>query len=625
MAEERLDENVLEILECIENNQNFLLSGGAGSGKTYALTLSLKEISKIHPNKRIACITYTNAAADEIKERADIPHLTVKTIHEFLWSIISPYQIELRSALEELVNNYDPNGTNKNYYIKYSSDAETFQLSKEVNVQYKEYQHLKEGIITHDDVLKIAYYMFEKYEKLRIILRDRYSFIFVDEYQDTSPLVISILLEFVPKQKCHKNVIGFFGDAMQSIYDNGVGNIHEYIDEKKVKEIKRVQNRRNPMAIIELANRIRDDGIKQKPSSDRNAPNMVNGKIKEGKALFLYSNNKSLDDVLKSKYCQEWDIEENSTKILLLTRKLIAHEGNFSMLFNAYGSDKVQKSIKDLKYREDNSKTLANVLSEMSEENTFPDDFDQQLFEYAKTLPIKDLLKERFINTSTDCLTGTSINQDGVIEHNGSSSDAIIDQLFRIQNLTDLYLNHYFNEFIRLTETRITYNSDKQELNDKMSWLLNAENPTIREVIDFADQSGICLKGDNYNSFIRQHPYLAFKIGMIPYREFKNLYDYQEAHSPLSTQHRVKGLEYKHVLAVLDNGKWNAYNFKKYLSNDESGSSTVLERTKKLFYVCCTRAKDDFFAFYKQPDTRLLKNVKKLFGEENVINLDEEN
>lgn len=161
MAEERLDENVLEILKCVNDKQDFLLSGGAGSGKTYALTLSLKEISKIYPTKSIACITYTNAAADEIKERVDVPHLTVKTIHEFLWNIISPYQNELRSALEYLVNGYDPKGSNKDYFIKYSSDTKPFQLSREVTLQYKEYQRIKEGIITHDDVLKIAYYMFK--------------------------------------------------------------------------------------------------------------------------------------------------------------------------------------------------------------------------------------------------------------------------------------------------------------------------------------------------------------------------------------------------------------------------------------------------------------------------------
>lgn len=63
--------------------RNFLLSGGAGSGKTYTLVQTLHYIFDKNPKVQVACITYTNVAADEIKERSPYSRLHVSTIHDF--------------------------------------------------------------------------------------------------------------------------------------------------------------------------------------------------------------------------------------------------------------------------------------------------------------------------------------------------------------------------------------------------------------------------------------------------------------------------------------------------------------------------------------------------------------
>lgn len=59
---------------------------------------------------------------------------------------------------------------------------------------------------------------------------------------------------------------------MQNIYDNTVGNLDEYIGDEPntVQQIIKSQNRRNPLSIIELANKLRTDGIRQIPSEDTN-------------------------------------------------------------------------------------------------------------------------------------------------------------------------------------------------------------------------------------------------------------------------------------------------------------------------------------------------------------------
>ena len=69
---------------------------------------------------------------------------------------------------------------------------------------------------------------------------------FIDEYQDTSHFVVEILLKHITKSS-RKNIIGFFGDSMQSIYDDGIGDLKEYLESSinPIIEIKKEQNRRS--------------------------------------------------------------------------------------------------------------------------------------------------------------------------------------------------------------------------------------------------------------------------------------------------------------------------------------------------------------------------------------------
>ena len=87
------------IFQHIDNCEDVVFSAGAGAGKTYALIESLKHIVKQHGkrllnhNQKIICITYTNAATAEIKERLGNSQLVqVSTIHERLWSLIQNHQ-----------------------------------------------------------------------------------------------------------------------------------------------------------------------------------------------------------------------------------------------------------------------------------------------------------------------------------------------------------------------------------------------------------------------------------------------------------------------------------------------------------------------------------------------------
>jgi DNA helicase-2/ATP-dependent DNA helicase PcrA len=87
------------------------------------------------------------------------------------------------------------------------------------------------------------------------ILKDKYKYILIDEYQDTEKQVIDVFLEYLPKSSDKKNVVGFFGDTMQSIYGSRIGNLQEYIEKNLVTEIIKNDNWRCSEAVIKLLNK----------------------------------------------------------------------------------------------------------------------------------------------------------------------------------------------------------------------------------------------------------------------------------------------------------------------------------------------------------------------------------
>ena len=70
--------------------------------------------------------------------------------------------------------------------------------------------------------------------------------------------------------------------------------------------------------------------------------------------------------------------------------------------------------------------------------------------------------------------------------------------------------------------------------------------------------------------------------------------DFVNDNTPFSTQHGVKGEEYSNVVVVFDDTEaaWNTYSFTKTLIPETSGEGTEgqLERSRKLAYVCFSRA-----------------------------------
>ncbi|MBO9459224.1 ATP-dependent helicase [Labrenzia sp. R5_0] len=309
------------IAELVFGGENFLLQGGAGSGKTESLKRVVQKVLSVDQKLKIACITHTNKAADEIAERisADIK---VSTIHSFLGGIISPYKRNIQhvfSALFELpvfvglgdehyggdeklrkseehkrykkayekldsrrqtvLSELTPKVTGKRDYDK---DPETYiaqmnaliaKLNQEIRAKvaarkpddffYNEtkFNNFNEPSFGHDGLIAIACKMFDEFPILGKIVSDRYDCVFIDEYQDTNADVIRVLLRCLPKEK--RTIIGLFGDSEQAIYSDGIGSAQEHIDAEEVVLVEKDDNYRCAPQVITFANQFRTDGLKQ--------------------------------------------------------------------------------------------------------------------------------------------------------------------------------------------------------------------------------------------------------------------------------------------------------------------------------------------------------------------------
>ena len=201
----------------------------------------------------------------------------------------------------------------------------------------------------------------------------------------------------------------------------------------------------------------------------------------------------------------------------------------------------------------------------------------------------------------------------------GDNKDGLMKHLFSINELIDLYASKKYNEFIRKCSFRINKLDDKKILKANIENLLTAQKEkNIGELVILANDLGIYPCGDSLKEFMSENESLYLKICQIPASEAKVLYDYEQDYLPYSTQHNIKGTEFRNVLVVLDNGGWNQYNFGD-LFGERPDRRQIIERTGKIFYVCCSRTIENLVVFFPEPSETVLNKAREWFGRENVL------
>lgn len=111
--------------------------------------------------------------------------------------------------------------------------------------------------MSFDDILYFSQILLSRYPNIYTLIKARYPYIFVDEFQDTIPFVIDLLA----KLGNEGIIVGVVGDKAQSIYDF-LGATVQQFDSFTVPEMQEYEirgNRRSTKQIIDLLNIVRTD------------------------------------------------------------------------------------------------------------------------------------------------------------------------------------------------------------------------------------------------------------------------------------------------------------------------------------------------------------------------------
>lgn len=319
----------IESKDKIDINSHFKIVAGPGAGKTTFLINHIKNIiensNKVNIYRKIACITYTNVAVENIIKRLDysLEVIEVATIHSFLYKhVLKPYlwvlQDEYKFNLKE-INWCDeiPLGHSllelwrkkrKKFFLKEDIPlAKTllegnWKLNDDFSIQiipnevYKrkvkgkyslveeDFKCLKmicweKGMISHDDVLYLSYKILKKAPRILEILRAKFPYILVDEFQDTNPFQTEIIKLIAEKE----SLVGIIGDECQSIYGFQGANVLQFktFFLEGMKEYNILTNHRSTKEIIELLNYMRKESLYQKIPENKSGdkPTIMIGEI----------------------------------------------------------------------------------------------------------------------------------------------------------------------------------------------------------------------------------------------------------------------------------------------------------------------------------------------------------
>lgn len=298
-------------------DEHFKLIAGPGAGKTRFLinhiTHILKESKKLNISCKILCITHTNIAVDTIKERLrnTINEVEVSTIHSFLYeNVVGPYLWTLNddfdqdllnmSYVGEIIPSFSLIPGNKKYYMSHEDyhkfkkifwnfENQKMILQSKYNFSETEMEQFKhncweKGKLSHDDVLYFAYKILKKYSKIAEVLRAKFPYVFIDEFQDISNLQFEIL-KLIFQQKV---IIGFIGDYAQSIYSFQGANMELFLKSHSNMTVYTIKNNfRSTEEIVYVLNKVRNDRlIKQKSMSEERSNDVP--KILVGPSLEAY-------------------------------------------------------------------------------------------------------------------------------------------------------------------------------------------------------------------------------------------------------------------------------------------------------------------------------------------------
>lgn len=617
-ADDAIDD---EIFSCLNPDEprSFFLYAGAGSGKTHSLSLALKRIRKAYGErlrvrgKKIAVITFTNAASDEIASRIDLdPLFTIKTLHSFCWQIIKPLQADIQQWLlaqlpDEIVElerleEKGRAGTAASIARLKSIEAkkkELEQLSKPRKFNYNPNgDNTGDGALSHADVIKIASHFLENKPSVQQILVNNYPLVFIDESQDTNKNLIAALLA-VEVEKRGTFALGLIGDMMQRIYSDGLATLAPPRDGGWATPQKKL-NRRSPRRVVELGNALRVgiDDIVQHPI-DGAGDGVIRLFVVEAQS----QNKAELERHVRTQMAEitgdnSWN-NIDSVKQLMLEHSMAAERMGFAPMFNALRRDKrrstslMQGSLPAVKFFSDKIMTLWELWRE---------DRSFQIMSHlaAANSPLLNLCTARSKRETDTPLQPLSEAIKTCCEYLDDKPDATFGEVLNVFGGSQLFL---------VPKSLAVFVGVEEIVEDELA----------EEGDDLADDSQVSAIAEFLET---------------PFSQIKAYTDYILGDAAFDTHQGVKGLEFDHVQVVIDDAAARGFLFsyerlfdvkpasKREQQAMEDGTETSIHRTSRLLYVTCTRAKKSLAVVaYTEDKSRLAEHAMNngWFHEDEII------
>ncbi|MGY4741425.1 UvrD-helicase domain-containing protein [Streptomyces sp. ATMOS53] len=562
----------------------FVVLAGAGSGKTTSLVKALDHVATKHGSRlkartqRVACITYTEVAAMEI--HADVgnsPLVAVSTIHSFLWSLASPFQKDIakwvrarvEDNIKEIIERQSRYSTRTRQKTIDKEAAALEKLQMQLGLlgdverySYRTASNYGKGELGHEDVLSMVPELILANQLLAKVVASKYPYIFVDESQDTFPNVVRAL-KHVSAHAKGAVCLGFFGDPMQQIYQRSAGSISL---EPGWVSIQKPENFRSSDRVLSVINTVRSDGDGLLQVSGRSTENRL-----EGECFFFVlpaddRRSKNLELVqgwLEShskagRWRADTAPEEDGAKILMITHRMAAKRMGFEQLYSAFHDSKSES------------------LSKSFDEGT------------AWPLrPFEDVILPIFAADSADSPSVIRIlRESGGALSSVSSETDVRESLAQAREAV---------EQLRKTVESAGSGSVGAALKIAVEAGLFLPDPRLSAYLAPAGTSAESVLKDSVLETLDD--FVACDVSELP-----AYFRYIRQQSPYSTQHGTKGSEFRKVIVVLDDdeGKYNLYSYEKMFgikplsatdqAKADAGEESVLERTRRLLYVCVSRA-----------------------------------
>lgn len=611
-ADDHFDDAADELIRsCIDfdNPKSFFLYAGAGSGKTRSLVNAIRHVCREHGRRlamsgqRIGVITYTNAACDEIKQRLEFDvRVEVSTIHSFAWTLISGFDMDIRewliknlqkeiAELKEQQSRGRPN-TKASIDRARSIDSKSRRLSTLGEIRRFVYSSTGDNrtrdALNHAEVIAMTAEFLTVKPALQRLLISRYPVLLIDESQDTNRRLMDALLSLQAKHEA-RFCLGLFGDTMQRIYADGKVGLSEAIPASWARPEKKM-NHRCPTRVIKLINRIRSDDDGQEQRGRTNKPE---GHVR----LFVMpaetSDKISVEAEVSRRMAalsgdQGWTAAMNAVKALTLEHHMAARRFGFEAFFDAlYPVERLRTGLLDgsltgVTFFSGDVLPLVQAMSAGDK------------FRMAAVVRMRSPLLDRAR------LEAAGKDQISLIKNAKAACDSL-HTLCSGETSPSL-----------LTVLRNVAASGLFTVPESLSiFVVPADAEVEDDSEDDEDtQSEAVAWGRALNASLEQ---------------FEKYDQYVRGTSQFDTHQGVKGLEFPRVMVIISDEEARGFMFsfdklfgtkeksKADLDNEVGGRETTIERTRRLFYVTCSRAEQGLAIVYysNSPDAVKLAVVER--------------